>query len=75
MINILPRILARGHPSLVMSYWAPIIAIILTLLTGSIIFSFMGFNPIFALHTLVRELQTRDKFTKLSTWHLFGNCQ
>ena len=51
MINILPRILARGHPSLVMSYWAPIIAIILTLLTGSIIFSFMGFNPIFALHT------------------------
>ena len=41
----------RGHPSLTMSYLAPIIAILLTLLTGSIIFSLMGFNPLFALHT------------------------
>ena len=48
---LFPRIISRGHPSLKMSYWAPIIAIFLTLLTGSIIFSFMGFNPIFALHT------------------------
>ena len=51
MNNYLPRIISRGHPSLVMSYWAPIIAIVLTLITGSIIFSFMGFSPIFALHT------------------------
>ena len=51
MNNYFPRIISRGHPSLVMSYWAPIIAIVLTLITGSIIFSFMGFNPIFALHT------------------------
>ncbi len=34
-----------------MNYLAPIIAIILTLITGSIIFYFMGFSPIFALHT------------------------
>ena len=34
-----------------MGYWAPIIAIALTLITGSIIFSFMGFKPLFALHT------------------------
>ncbi len=51
IFNLLPRIVSRGHPSLIMSYWAPVIAIFLTLLTGSIIFSFMGFNPIFALHT------------------------
>ena len=34
-----------------MNIFVPIIAIILTLITGSIIFSLMGFNPFFALHT------------------------
>ena len=51
MINIYPKIISRGHPSLLMTYLAPIIAIVLTLITGSIIFSFMGFTPFFALHT------------------------
>ncbi len=51
MKNYLPKLVSRGHPSIIMSYWAPVIAIFLTLLTGSIIFSFMGFNPLFALHT------------------------
>ncbi len=50
-ISFFPNVIARGHPSLLMSYLAPFLAIILTLITGSIIFSFMGFNPIFALHT------------------------
>ena len=45
------KIVSRGTPSLFMSYLAPIVAIILTLITGSIIFAFMGFNPLFALHT------------------------
>ena len=49
--NLLPKIVNRGHPSIKMSYWAPVIAIIMTLITGSIIFSFMGFNPVFALYT------------------------
>ena len=44
-----PKIISRGSPSIIMSYWAPIIAIILTLITGSIIFSIMGHNPLFAL--------------------------
>ena len=34
-----------------MNVLVPVIAVILTLLTGSIIFSIMGFNPFFALHT------------------------
>ena len=51
MINIYPKIISRGHPSLLMTYLAPIIAIVLTLITGSIIFSIMGFNPFFALPT------------------------
>ena len=49
MINF--KIISRGTPSLLMTYLAPVVAIILTLITGSIIFAFMGFNPLFALHT------------------------
>tara|TARA_B100000700_G_C15055592_1_gene862644 strand:+ start:4751 stop:5833 length:1083 start_codon:yes stop_codon:yes gene_type:complete len=51
MINFLPSVVSRSQSSKLMSLFVPIIAVILTLMTGSIIFSLMGFNPIFALHT------------------------
>jgi len=51
MINIFPTIVSRSQSSNIMNIFVPIIAVILTLITGSIIFSLMGFNPFFALHT------------------------
>ena len=51
MINLFPSIIVREQPSIVMNIFVPIIAVLLTLLTGSIIFSIMGFNPLFALYT------------------------
>ncbi len=51
MTNLFPNIVSRAQSSNIMNIFAPIIAIILTLITGSIIFSLMGFNPFFALHT------------------------
>ena len=51
MTNLFPKIVSRAQSSNIMNIFAPIIAVILTLITGSIIFSIMGFNPFFALHT------------------------
>ena len=51
MTNLFPTIVSRAQSSNIMNIFVPIIAIILTLITGSIIFSLMGFNPFFALHT------------------------
>ena len=51
MTNLFPTIVSRAQTSNIMNIFVPIIAIILTLITGSIIFSLMGFNPFFALHT------------------------
>ena len=51
MTNLFPNIVSRAQSSNIMNIFVPIIAIILTLITGSIIFSLMGFNPFFALHT------------------------
>jgi len=51
MTNLFPTITSRPQSSNIMNIFVPIIAVILTLITGSIIFSLMGFNPIFALHT------------------------
>jgi len=51
MTNLLPTIVSRAQSSNIMNIFVPIVAIILTLITGSIIFSLMGFNPFFALHT------------------------
>ena len=51
MINLFPTIVSRPQSSNIMNILVPIIAIILTLITGSIIFSLMGFNAFFALHT------------------------
>ena len=51
MINFLPTIVSRSQSSNLMNFMVPVIAIIMTLITGSIIFSIMGFSPLFALHT------------------------
>ena len=51
MTNLFPTIVSREHSSNIMNIFVPIIAIIFTLITGSIIFSLMGFNAFFALHT------------------------
>ena len=51
MTNLFPTIVSRSQSSNIMNIFVPIIAIILTLITGWIIFSLMGFNPFFALHT------------------------
>ena len=51
MTNLFPTITSRPQSSNIMNIFVPIIAVILTLITGSIIFSLMGFNPFFALHT------------------------
>ena len=51
MTNLFPKIISRAQSSNIMNIFAPIIAVILTLITGSIIFSIMGFNAFFALHT------------------------
>ena len=52
MINVLPEFKARGNPSTLMNFLVPIIAVILTIFTGSVIFLLMGFKPTFALYTL-----------------------
>ena len=51
MINFIPELKARGNPSAIMNFLVPLIAVALTVLTGSIIFALMGFDPFFALHT------------------------
>ena len=51
MTNLFPTIVSRSQSSNIMNIFVPIIAVILTLITGSIIFSLMGFSPFFALHT------------------------
>ena len=51
MINFIPELKARGNPSTIMNFLVPVIAVVLTVITGSIIFALMGFDPFFALHT------------------------
>ena len=51
MINFIPELKARGNPSTVMNFFVPVIAVFLTVITGSIIFALMGFDHIFDLHT------------------------
>ena len=51
MINFIPELKARGNPSAIMNFLVPLIAVALTVITGSIIFALMGFDPFFALHT------------------------
>ena len=50
MNKFIPTIVSRPQSSNLMNVLVPVIAVILTLLTGSIIFSIMGFNVFFALH-------------------------
>ncbi len=51
MNKLFPTIISRSQSSNLMNLLVPIIAVFLTLFTGSIIFSLMGHNPFFALHT------------------------
>ncbi len=51
MNNFIPTIVSRPQSSKVMNFMVPVIAVLLTLFTGCIIFSLMGFNALFALHT------------------------
>ena len=51
MINYYPEIISRPNPSKLITYLVPFISILLTLLTGIIIFSLMGLNPFYALKT------------------------
>ena len=51
MINFIPELEARGNPSTTMNFLVPVIAVTLTILTGSVIFAMMGFDPLYALHT------------------------
>ena len=51
MINFIPELKARGNPSAIMNFLVPLIAVALTVITGSIIFALMGFDPFSALHT------------------------
>ena len=51
MINFIPELEARGNPSTTMNFFVPVIAVTLTILTGSVIFALMGFDPIYSLHT------------------------
>jgi len=51
MFNFFPSIEVRTQPSTFVNILVPIIAVFLTLITGSIIFYIMGFDPLFALYT------------------------
>ena len=51
MINFIPELKARGNPSTIMNFLVPVIAVALTVITGSIIFALMVFYTVFAIHT------------------------
>ena len=51
MFNFLPELKVRENPSSIMNFSVPVVAVFLTIVTGSLIFAMMGFDPIFALHT------------------------
>ena len=53
MNNFLPIIVSRSQTSNIMNFFVPIIAIFLTLITGSIIFLLLGFDPFYALYTFL----------------------
>ena len=66
MTNLFPKIVSRAQSSNIMNIFAPIIAVILTLITGSIIFSIMGFNAFFALHTFfISPISTKYGISEL----------
>ena len=47
----LPSIVLRTQNSSSVNFLVPLIAIVFTLLTGSLIFSLLGFDPIYSLYT------------------------
>ena len=51
MNSLFPSIVSRSQSSGLMNFFVPIISIVLTLITGSIIFVLLGFDPVYALYT------------------------
>ena len=51
MNSLFPSIVSRPQSSGLMNFFVPIISIVLTLITGSIIFVLLGFDPVYALYT------------------------
>ena len=49
--SFLPSIVSRSQPSNFMNFLTPLIAILLTLISGSIIFSVLGYDPVYSLYT------------------------
>ena len=49
--SFLPSIVYRSQPSNLMNFLTPLIAILLTLFSGSIIFSILGYDPVYSLYT------------------------
>ena len=48
MNSLFPSIVSRSQSSGLMNFFVPIISIVLTLITGSIIFVLLGFDPVYA---------------------------
>ena len=51
MNSLFPSIISRSQSSGLMNFFVPIISIVLTLITGSIIFVLLGFDPVYELYT------------------------
>lgn len=56
----------RGEQSQAMSYLSPVLAGVLTLITGAVFFAALGLDPLFALHTfLIAPVSDLDGFAEL----------
>jgi simple sugar transport system permease protein len=65
---MLVRLEPRGRHSALMTYGSPVIAVVLTLVTGTAIFALLGKDPLVALYTFfVQPLSTAYGVTELLT--------
>ncbi len=68
---------ARGQPSALMTWLSPVIAIVITLIVGAIMFSFMGLEPLNALYVyfvqpLTNAYQLQELVVKATPLILIG---
>lgn len=68
---------ARGRPSVLMTWLSPVIAIVITLFVGGIMFSFMGLEPLNALYVyfvqpLTNAYQLQELVVKATPLILIG---
>jgi general nucleoside transport system permease protein len=68
---------ARGQPSVLMTWLSPVIAIVITLFVGGIMFSFMGLEPLNALYVyfvqpLTNAYQLQELVVKATPLILIG---